>query len=246
MRIKRMSDVAAPERKCFGLHGIGPGATVFLVAAVLLLATGGCAAPFAEMQSARLAGPGRVELTPAYSYMDIADDGETARIQDVYGVHVATGITSRVDVRARLEHIVVDDAGGADFTATTLGIGPKFGLIPNRLALYLPVGFAFGDDIEMSDTWQFHPSIIGTVQLARTVELNGGFKALIPLSSSEDPDDDDVLLAFNAGLGIGPDLSRWAIRPEVGFLRNPGEGRSGTVRHFSLGVTVVLGKISDF
>jgi hypothetical protein len=204
-----------------------------------LLATA-CAAPFAEMQSARLAGKGRVEVTPVYSYMDVADEGETAKIQDIFGVHLATGLTDRVDLRARVEHIVVSSEGGVGFSATAVGIGPKFGLIQNSLALYLPFGLAFGGDIDESQTWQFHPSIIATLPLASSVELNGGFKALIPLTESADPDDEnDVLFALNLGLGLSPDLNKWAIRPEVGFLRNPGE--SGTIRHFSLGLTFFLG-----
>jgi hypothetical protein len=213
---------------------------VRLIAAAMLVMTAACAAPFAEMQSARLAGPGRVEVTPAYSYMDAIEDGETAKLQDVFGLHLATGLTQRIDLRARLEHIRVDDDAGIDFSATTIGVGPKFGLIPNQLALYLPIGFAFGEDIEVSETWQFHPSLIATLPVARTLEINTGFKALIPIAGSDDPDDDEVLIAFNAGLGISPDLSRWAIRPEIGFLRNPGE--SGTIRHFSLGLTVFLGE----
>lgn len=207
------------------------------VAALVLLSTA-CAAPFAEMQSARLAGKGRVELTPAYSYVDFVDDGESAKLQDTYGVHVATGLSNGVDLRMRVEHIRVE-FDDESFTATAVGLGPKFGLIPDVLALYTPFGFAFGDGIEQSETWQFHPAIIWTIPVTNGLEINSSFKALIPLSS-DDEDTDDILTALNFGLGLGPDLSQWVIRPEIGFLKNPGE--SGTVRHFSLGLTFFLGE----
>ena len=220
-----------PRKKDVSLLRLG----VCFLATVTFAAA--CAAPFAEMQSARLAGRGKVEVTPFYSHMDIADDGETAKLQDVFGMHLATGITERLDLRARLERVVVNDAEGVDFSVTVLGLGPKLSLIPDQLALHLPVGFAFGSDIDESQTWQFHPSVIGTIPVVQTAEFNGSFKLLIPISDAGE--NNDVLLALNLGLGIGPDRSRWAIRPEVGFLRNPGE--SGTIRHFSIGFTLFLG-----
>jgi hypothetical protein len=213
---------------------------LMLVGAGLVCA---CAAPFAEMQSARLAGPGRFELTPVYSFMDLVDDGETLKLQDTYGLHAATGISSRFDLRIRVDHIRLREIAGENLSATAVGIGPKVALITDRLALYAPVGAAIGTAVDMSETWQFHPSLIGTLPLLRAVEVNAGLKALIPITTDEgDPDDDtnELLVALTLGLGIAPEQSRWAIRPEVGFMKNPGE--SGTVRHFSLGMTFFVGR----
>lgn len=50
----------------------------------------------------------------------------------------------------------------------------------------------------------------------------------------------DNLLAFTVGLGVSPDLSRWAFRPEVGMLINPGE--EGSFWHFSLGFSRTVGE----
>ncbi|HQU71054.1 MAG TPA: hypothetical protein PKV71_06630 [Calditrichia bacterium] len=57
-------------------------------------------------------------------------------------------------------------------------------------------------------------------------------ETLIPIGNP----DLDVLVAFNLGLGISSDLNRWALRPEVGYLFNPGE--NGHYFHWSLGVSV--------
>jgi hypothetical protein len=211
--------------------------TVRVSALAVIVLASACAAPFSELQSARLAGRGVVEITPSYSYVGGSDEDESAKLQDNFGVQLATGLSSRVDLRARIEHMRIDvDDADLDFSATAVGFGPKFGLIPNQLALYLPFGFAFGDEVEQADTWQVHPTLIWTIPVADALEINSSIKALVPLAES----DTDVLGAFNIGLGISPDLSRWAIRPEFGILKNPGE--EGTVRHFSLGATFYLGK----
>ena len=66
------------------------------------------------------------------------------------------------------------------------------------------------------------------------VEVNGSIKGLIPLAK----DGGDTLVAFNVGLGVG-DLEKWVIRPEVGFLFNPGE--SGHFTQFGIALTVFAG-----
>ncbi len=35
--------------------------------------------------------------------------------------------------------------------------------------------------------------------------------------------DNDDLFAFNVGLGLSNDLTKWVLRPEAGVLVNPGE-----------------------
>jgi len=49
-------------------------------------------------------------------------------------------------------------------------------------------------------------------------------------------EDQDDLLAFNIGLGLSPDLERYAIRPEGGLLINPGE--DDFYWHWSLGLSI--------
>jgi hypothetical protein len=64
------------------------------------------------------------------------------------------------------------------------------------------------------------------------VELNWAAKYLVPLSE----EGGDNLLAFNLGLGLGPPQGRWTLRPEVGWLINPGE--EGHYTQFSIGLSV--------
>ncbi|UCF70299.1 MAG: hypothetical protein JSW49_08900 [candidate division WOR-3 bacterium] len=190
----------------------------------------GCVPPFSAMQSAKLAGKGRIEVTPMFSTV-LASFESTEHVQNEFGLQVAFGLADGVDLQLRYEFISfkVEDMSGS---ANVIGIGPKIRLIKDMVAVNLPIGFAFGGDIDdISDTWQFHPTLHFTLSAGSNFELNPSTKMLIPLGG-----DGDVLLAFNLGLGMSTDLRKWAIRPEAGFLINP--GLDGHYTHFSIGLTI--------
>jgi hypothetical protein len=204
------------------------------------LLAAGCAPVFSDLQSAKLVGRDRVEVTPAYTYVQHSDtsiesssppccggpddDGESSKLQDEWGLQLATGVHERIDLRAR--YVYVEGIH-------VLGFGPKLGLVRDKVALHLPVGFAFGEDVDSGESWQIHPTLLLTAPVNRHVELNASAKALIPFS------DGDTLAAFNVGAGFG-DLDRWAIRPEIGFMFNPGD--SGHYTQFSVGFTLFTGQ----
>ena len=190
----------------------------------------GCAAPFSDLQSAKLAGKGKSEVTPSFSSVHFSDDEQTGHAQDHFGVQAAIGVSDRADLRLRYERIVMEKDGEDPFNVFALG--PKIGVIKDVLALNLPVGFALRDNIDVSKTWQFHPTLLLMLLSGDLLELNTSAKALVPLNR----DDSDVLIAFNVSPGISTDLEKWAIRPEVGLLLNPGE--DGHYIHFSIGITV--------
>ena len=97
----------------------------------------------------------------------------------------------------------------------------------------VPVGFAFGEDVNSGKSWAVHPTVLLTAPVSPHVELNASTKALIPFSEG------DTLLAVNLGAGFG-NLDRWAIRPEIGFLFNPGE--SGHFTQIGVALTLFGGK----
>ena len=203
-------------------------------AVCLAAAAAGCAPVFSDLQSARVARPGEVEVTPSASAVHYAEEGTTP-IQDEYGIQVAAGIAHGVELRARYTRVVVPSDGEFEGGAVNvLGFGPKASLVKDRLALALPVGFAFGGDIESGDTWTVEPTLLGTVPLVKYLEVTAAAKLVVFVSA----ENADNLVALNVGLGIGrPD--RFVVRPEIGFLWNPGE--EGHFRHLSLGLSFVLG-----
>jgi hypothetical protein len=192
-----------------------------LFAAVVVSA---CAPVFSDLQSAKLVGKGRVEATASFSTVSAADSGH---VQDHAGLQLATGVHDLVDLRVRYERIWVEDEG-----VNVLGFGPKVQLFRNYAAFYVPVGFAFGGEVESGKTWAIHPTLLLTGQVHPNVEVNWSGKYLVPL----DADGGDDLLAFNLGLGLGPANGRWAIRPEFGWLLDPGD--EGRFTQFSVGFSI--------
>jgi hypothetical protein len=211
------------------------------VALVLSTVLSACAPVFSDLQSAKLVGKGRVEATPGFSSVSSSGaggcencgvqavgDGSSSHVQNHAGLQLATGVDDKVDLRVRYEHVWVDGGGGVN----VLGFGPKIQLFRNYAALYVPVGFAFGGGIDSGETWAVHPTLLLTGQVHPSVEINWSAKYLVPFSEEAG----DNLLAFNVGLGLGPANGRWAIRPEFGWLLNPGE--EGHFTQFSVGVSV--------
>lgn len=203
------------------------------------LAVSACAPVFSDLQSAKLVGRGRLEATPGFSSVSASEGGcencdvrpggggGSSHIQNHAGLQLATGVHDKVDLRVRYEHVWVDDGPGIN----VLGFGPKVQLFRNYAALYVPVGFAFGGGIDSGQTWAVHPTLLLTGQVHPNVELNWSGKFLVPLAE----DGGENLLAFNLGLGLGPVSGRWAVRPEFGWLIDPGE--DGHFTQFSIGLS---------
>ena len=189
----------------------------------------GCISTFSELQSARLTGVGRVTVTPGYSAVSRHDGKWTLEVDDRFGVQLATGIADRLDLCWRYERVV----GNTDFNV--MGFGPKVAVVPDRFAVYTPLGFAFGEELAtdgIDDTLEFHPTAIFSRPFWQVVEVSASGKALIRQG--------DTLVAANFGLGFSSAFERWVLRQEIGFLWNPGQ--SGRHRHISLAFSYVLGK----
>lgn len=193
----------------------------------------GCAAPFADLQGARVAGRGNVVVTGSFSTVHYSADEDGGEIQREYTGQLAAGTSEHTDWRFRYTRIGPPGDGG-DGGFNVFGVGPKFSNASQRFAVALPVGFAFGQDLSIGDTFQFHPTMFFTFSSSRTFEANLSGKALIPVTGGS------VGFAANLGFGLSSALDRWALRPEVGVLTYP-EGE-GFFYQLSLGLSCNLGK----
>jgi hypothetical protein len=185
------------------------------IALAAALATAACAPVFSDLQSARTLPRGAFELTPQGTSTWGSDDDDSDHIQNHIGAQAALGLSDRTEVRARFEHIDVDDEG-----ANVVALGPKVALVPDRLALYVPVAVAFAGDSD-SAAWAAQPALIASFPLSNLVELNPSVKYTIPINDA----DGFRGLALNLGLGLGPRDGVFVFRPEAGVMFAPDDVR---------------------
>jgi hypothetical protein len=178
----------------------------------------GCAPVFSDFQSGELVPPHHVEVTPSFAPVWFSEGGDTEHIQYNFGAQAAFGAHKYIELRAGYARLELTDSGNNGLNAA--GFGPKVRLA-DQAALYLPVGFAFGNGVDIANTWEVHPTLLYTAVLSDQVQITPSGKALVPIGSGDRRQ--DTLLAFNVGAGLGPNLDQWMIRPEVGALFNPGE-----------------------
>lgn len=195
-----------------------------LCLAALVPATA-CAPMFSD---ARMLRPGQFEVTPAVSPAYVSEDGDTTHVWNDYGVRALFGVSSRLNFGVGYNRTELAQLG--DFGVNTVGFGPKFGLVADRVALAVPVGFSFGEEIEVRDTWQVHPTLLMTVPMNQRVDFNPAVRLLIPTREGA-----DTLVAVHAGFGVrtGRHL---VLRPEAAFIFNPGE--DGVVWTVGLGASL--------
>jgi hypothetical protein len=186
-----------------------------------------CAPPFSELQSARLVGVGHHELTAGYNTVNAGYAGQTAHVQNEVSAQGALGVAANTDIRARYDHIATPDGS---FHA--LSAGPKFGLAKDVLSLYVPVGIGWGGEVESAKTLVLNPTLLATGRFDQHAELTGSMKYYWWLHNTNEP----KMFAWNLGLGLSSDLDRWALRPEIGLLRDVKD--SGHNAQFSLGLTI--------
>lgn len=196
----------------------------------------GCS-PFSDMQTGRVLEKGEREVTPYVSTILVGADGGTEQVQTGYGVIAGIGLTDdrQVDLRFRYERIEFD---GIDQGFNVFSAGPKFRIGSDVTALYIPVGFGVGNDLDFTDTWETQPTFLATTRFASWVETTASVKGLIRLTSESDPS-----LAFNLGAQLGPDPQRFALHPEVGVMIAP--ETSGPIFHIGVGITVGFGEPHD-
>lgn len=203
---------------------------------VILTLIGGfqsCAPVFSELQSARMVGKGHFEMTPLFSTVSVTDEKETEHIQNELGMQAILGLTDAIDFRFRSEVLWIE---GSDYSDVGLifGLGPKFRLVENKVALSLPFGTTIDDAIFYN--WIFQPTLLLTLPaVPDKIDITISPKYIIPFC-----DDCQNLGAINLGLAISTDLSKWALRPEYGRMYDFGE--KGHVGQFSIGLSGTFGK----
>lgn len=215
--------------------------TIFIAFATVILVSiiNSCAPVFSDLQSARTAGKGGVEVTPSYSSVSMNSDGSTEAVQNHFGVQAAYGITPKIDLRLRYEFIGFKDEEWRDELGNfhIWGFGPKFNLLPDKISLFVPVGGILNTEDSDGSNLELQPTVLLTYPMFNNmIDLNLSAKYIIFLSDGGDGN----WIAVNFGLALGKDVTNFAIRPEYGILFSPGD--EGSYRHFSIGLTKHFGR----
>lgn len=154
------------------------------------------------------------------------------------------GLHERVDLRLRYTYVHapryrldVDGIGvtGDPADGHVFSVGPKFGLIEDHLALVSTFQLAVGKNLNVADTFNWQPTLIGTYDIVEDLfEVNLAGKLIFVTDSGGEP-----YGAMTLGFGIGR-LESWALRPEFGFLREFGE--TGAVINAGAALTYAIAR----
>lgn len=190
---------------------------------ILTLLLTQCIVPY---ESARMLPAGATEVKAAFSHGSDHYEGESESLSNNFGLGVGYGISDHLNLKVRYERIAVADSDGEGINY--LAFGPKYAIVPDYVAVMMPLGVYFGDG---ESTWGIHPGLLFTLP-AKNQRVEGTFGVRTDIFFEEGT---EMLVGFNIGLGLSQDLERWAIRPDLGFVINPGE--KGSILTLGVGVS---------
>lgn len=180
--------------------------SVFLTICSLMLS--GCYA-YSSFQTAKTVEKGKWQGTASYSSNYSLQNGDGNFVNGTYEAQLRTGLSEKSDIGLRYAYLDFDDAN-------LISIEPKLALIPGKFSVVAPLGMYFGSAISENESIHLSPGFIATYPFNKNFDASVGSRYMIFFSDS------DNLLAVNFGLGLSTNLDKWAIRPEVGYLFNPG------------------------
>ena len=215
---------------------------IYILSIILLIATN-CAPITSDMQSAKTAGQGGIEITMNVGSLEMDSDDEMVEtegsVQDNLGGSFAYGITDNIDVRARFENIEIPSIEGAEGempSYSLMSFGIKYGILEDRLAFYLPYS-SYNTDEEGADPANLiAPTLLYTATMGDAFELTPSVKYLVPLGDIAE--DNDPGLAYNLGFGYQL-FGKFTLRGEWGQYI-PGGDDGTTFSQTSFGLTYKL------
>jgi len=197
---------------------------IFLLFIVFLFAIG-CVPINSCFDSARMLQKNQVSVKGNYSSYIYNENNESNSSNYNYGIGLGYGISDRLNIQSRYELITFPD-NSTDFYHY-FDIAAKYSFITNRLAGSLPFGVYAAQGEE--PTFVTSPRVIASYPFDNHIELTCSAKADLFFE-----EDSDIPLGFTFGLGLSRDLNIWALRPEAGYMINP--GGSGTSFTFGIGL----------
>ena len=192
---------------------------------------------------------GNIELSGSFTGYSAGGVGGTVSTNNNFGFRAGYGISDKVDLKFRYERLVPRDGFDSEdifdegnITGVNyFSITPKFALIPEKLALLVPLSqYSFKEEIDGKETNgtmnSIAPQLIYTLTNTKNKsDFSFGLKADCLLNNNGGG---GVLLGTTVGAGLSSDLSKWAVRPEVGALFIGG----GAYLGYGLGLQFIISK----
>ena len=180
------------------------------IAVAAVVATG-CASSY---QTASLVGAGRTTVSGALARSEVTGGDDNAG--DWSGdLQVRHGVTDTAEV-------------GVHYTGTNgahaVAFDPKFSIVPDKIAVSLPVAILFSDQNREMDYGGMvvTPTIFfGAPVTPNQVELVIAPKLMLVFPDGDDAESDQWF-ALSAGARLSADLKKWALLPEVSIVDLPG------------------------
>jgi hypothetical protein len=170
---------------------------------------------------------GNLELAGSFTGYTAIGGGGSFNTNNNYGFRVGYGISDKFDLKLRYERLM--PGGGhnsADFLnkESSKGVNyfslvPKITLVPEKLSLLVPLShYSFNDEFDRDKSKaglnSIAPQLIYTFSNAKnTADFSFGLKADCFFGYGGGG---GALLGTTVGAGFSSDLSKWAIRPEIG------------------------------
>jgi hypothetical protein len=186
-------------------------------------------------------GKGNVDLAGSYSRYTGISEGESESLHSNYGFRAGYGLSDKVDIKLRYENISITGDGEGSLSGNYLSLVPKFSIVKNKSAFLLPISMYSGPNID--NVYSLAPQFIGTTTNSKnTIDFSGSFKGDLLFIRGENGYGKDTefkfLLGLTVGAGFSQDLNKWAIRPEIGYMIEPGE--TGGALSYGLGLSFTL------
>lgn len=183
---------------------------------------------------------GNVELSGHFTSYSARVEGESEAANDNVGFRFGYGISDKFDLKLRYERLIPaissDEFKGANY----LSVVPKFSLKKNKIAFLLPLSYYFYKITDeegvtaKEHVYSVAPHFLFThTNKSNQIDLTGGVKGDFVFNGGS-----DFLLGASVGAGFSKDLSKWAIRPEIGFQFFPGD--EGSYMNYGLGFQWII------
>ncbi len=182
-----------------------------IICTALLSVLMSCVTPVNSVfESAKLLDKGGIELQGSYNAYYIED----LKTNDNYGFAIGYGVSDRYTIKLRYERINALDGDFesefSEFDTNYIEFTNKYSIWKDRVAFSIPVGIYANEFLTM---YQLDPRLFFTFGQGAHFEFN-----IIPKLHIFFGDGATGLTpGINVGLGLSSDLSKWAIRPEIGY-----------------------------